>query len=260
MNYQKMVVTTTMVSLASTLLMVNNATADEVNVTKTSNGLVEFYPSDEVTGPVDPTDPTNPGTPIDPTNPGGEPEPGTPGPLSIDFASSFDFGKNKITNKNETYYARAQKFANNEDRPNYVQISDNRGSNAGWTLKVKQNGDFKAVSETLNDTLTGAVISLTQPVANSNSIGTNSPDVNDIVLNVDGSEQLAMSAKEKAGAGTWVNYWGAVETMTEKDEEGVDQEVAVTKAVNLSVPGSTPKDAVKYQTKLTWLLSDVPGK
>jgi hypothetical protein len=33
----------------------------------------------------------------------------------------------------------------------------------------------------------------------------------------------------------------------------------VTKAITLAVPGSTPKDAVKYSTTLTWSLSDVPG-
>ncbi|EAC9512966.1 WxL domain-containing protein, partial [Listeria monocytogenes] len=30
-------------------------------------------------------------------------------------------------------------------------------------------------------------------------------------------------------------------------------------AVALSVPGSTPKDAVSYTTTLTWVLSDTPG-
>ena len=35
--------------------------------------------------------------------------------------------------------------------------------------------------------------------------------------------------------------------------------VNVTKDVALSVPGSTPKDAVKYQTKLLWTLTDVPS-
>jgi hypothetical protein len=34
--------------------------------------------------------------PVDPTDPNG-PEPGTPGPLSIDYASSFDFGTQKIS-------------------------------------------------------------------------------------------------------------------------------------------------------------------
>lgn len=59
-----------------------------------SNGLVEFIPNVDPTEPVDPEnpDPEKPVKPIDPTDPEG-PNPGTQGPLSIDYASSFDFGK-----------------------------------------------------------------------------------------------------------------------------------------------------------------------
>lgn len=217
--------------------------------------MVEFYPNDDPTDP----DPGEPVDPVDPTDPEEKPEPGTPGPLSIDFASSFDFGKNKITNANETYFARAQRFTNNDDRPNYVQVSDNRGKNAVWTLKVKQNGDFKATTETLNDTLTGAVISLTESTANSNSTA-GKPTVSDVSLDAKGTEQIIMSAKTNEGAGTWVDFWGTVESVQEKNEAGELVDVNVNKAINLSVPGATPKDAVKYQTKLTWTLSDVPGK
>lgn len=260
MKLQKLFVLSTVVGLSSTAILNTVAQAEENGGSITSNGVVEFYPNDQPTNPIDPENPEKPVTPIDPTNPEGKPEPGTPGPLSLDFASSFDFGKNKITNTDEVYFARAQKFSNAEDRPNYVQISDNRGSNAGWTLKVKQNGDFKSTTSTLNDTLTGAVISLTESAANSNSIGTAKPTVTDVSLDAGGSEQVIMTAAEKAGAGTWVDYWGTVETVEETNQDGTTSDVNVTKAVNLAVPGSTPKDAVKYQTKLTWTLSDVPGK
>ncbi len=30
-----------------------------------------------------------------------------------------------------------------QEGPNFVQVSDNRGTETGWTLKVKQNGQFK---------------------------------------------------------------------------------------------------------------------
>ncbi|MBJ0977350.1 WxL domain-containing protein, partial [Enterococcus faecalis] len=54
-------------------------------------------------------------------------------------------------------------------------------------------------------------------------------------------------------------YWGKVEVVAERDETNTVHNVNVTKDVALSVPGSTPKDAVKYQTKLLWTLTDVPG-
>ena len=86
-----------------------------------SGGIVEFDPDEDPTrrtvDPVDP-DPNNPVNPWDPTTPDHKPNPGTDGPLSIDFASSIDFGKNKITNKDETYYANPQ-YLWNEDMSDF---------------------------------------------------------------------------------------------------------------------------------------------
>ena len=80
-----------------------------------SNGLVEFIPNVDPTEPVDPEnpDPEKPVKPIDPTDPEG-PNPGTQGPLSIDYASSFVFGKNRISNKDQVYFARAQQYQENQ--------------------------------------------------------------------------------------------------------------------------------------------------
>lgn len=225
-----------------------------------SNGEVVFIPNTDPTEPVDPNDPdpNKPVEPIDPTDPNG-PNPGTDGPLSIDYASSLDFGVNKISNKDEVYYARAQQYKDErEATQNYVQVTDNRGSNAGWTLKVKQNGQFKA-SSTLNDTLSGSMVKLVDPVVASNSTATFPTAESTIELDPTGTESLVMTAKVDQGAGTYVNRWGTVETIKEKNKDGNEVDMEVTKAITLSVPGSTPKDAVKYGTSLTWSLSDVPG-
>lgn len=240
-----------------------------------SNGVVQFMPGTDPTDPVDPTDPDpdKPVKPIDPTDPTG-PKPGTDGPLSIDYASSFDFGLNKISNKTETYFARAQTYKEadgtvdtSKSTPNYVQISDNRGSNAGWTLSVKQNGQFTN-TETLNKVLTGSVIQLAAPTiktqATSTAVAPTSPISQDagLVLDSEGASSVVAGAKVGAGAGTWATAWGQasdVETVTEKNAAGDDVEAQITKTVSLSVPGSTPKDAVKYSTTLTWTLSDTPS-
>ncbi|MGC3318745.1 WxL domain-containing protein, partial [Enterococcus faecalis] len=74
--------------------------------------------------PVEPFDPTTPHT-------GNKPNEGTTGPQSIDYASSLDYGKNKISNKDQKYYANPQYFfladCSGPDltnpKPNYVQIS-----------------------------------------------------------------------------------------------------------------------------------------
>lgn len=227
-----------------------------------SNGAVEFIPNLDPTDPVNPVDPDpgKPVKPIDPTNPEG-PNPGTNGPLSIDYASSIDFGKNRISNKDQVYFARAQAYnGEQQDTPNFVQISDNRGTNSGWTLTVKQPEQLKATTDTLNDVLTGAQITLSNPKVNSNAQNVEKPVANEIVALNPGEETVVTTATQGAGAGTWATYWGSVESVEERDENGDTQTVNVTKDVQLAVPGATPKDAVKYQAKLVWTLTDVPGK
>ncbi|MGM0126391.1 hypothetical protein IGI37_003820 [Enterococcus sp. AZ194] len=240
-----------------------------------TDGVVQFIPGTEPTQPVDPTkpDPDNPVKPVDPVDPTG-PKPGTDGPLSIDYASSFDFGLNKISNKSEVYYARAQTYKNDEgaidktkSTPNYVQVSDNRGSNAGWTLSVKQNGQFNN-ADTVNKVLTGSVIKLVSPTLktqeSSTAIAPVSPisTASGLVLDSAGASSVVASAGVGTGAGTWAAAWGEksdVKTVTEKNAAGEDVDAQITETVSLSVPGSTPKDAVKYSTTLTWVLSDTPS-
>lgn len=223
-----------------------------------SNGSVEFIPNTDPTLPTDPEnpDPENPVEPIDPTDPTG-PNPGTAGPLSLDYASSLDFGKNKITNIDKTYYANAQGFSGGiagEHRGNYVQVTDNRGTNAGWSLMLKQEGQFSSTTAKKYKELTGAQISIADSVAESISIGVGAPSVNNLTLNPSGASTVIMAAEEGDGAGTWVDRFGAAEEMT------IDGEVVQkNKAVTLDIPGATPKEAVKYTTKLTWTLTDVPG-
>ncbi|WP_427813274.1 WxL domain-containing protein [Enterococcus sp. 22-H-5-01] len=253
-------------TLLGTALLTTTAHAGEKGADYSSNGAVKFIPNSDRNNPVDPDDPNpdNPVVPEDPTNPDG-PNPGTDGPLSIDYASSLDFGVNKISNKTQVYYARAQKFkaadgsTSNLIRPNYVQISDNRGNNAGWTLQVKQNGQFTN-KDTLNKTLTGSAIKLTSPVVKSNAKNVTAPIATaEINLDPNGAQTTVFSAKKDAGAGTWVNAWGTVSKATEKDENNKDVEADINKEVSLTVPGTTPKDAVNYSTTLTWSLSDTPA-
>lgn len=199
--------------LLSTLAGSTQAFAEDGGV-YTSNGVVEFTPSEDPTDPVDPTDPTNPVDPIDPTDPEG-PNPGTNGPLSIDYASSLDFGVQKITSKNETYYATTQKYKTFDEQgnateevkegPNYVQITDNRGTEAGWTLKVNQEKQFTSVS---GKELTGAQITFNNGNVVSASASEKPTGQEKIILNADGSQSEVMSAKAGQGAGTYLLDWG----------------------------------------------------
>ncbi|WP_167629013.1 WxL domain-containing protein [Listeria valentina] len=215
-----------------------------------SNVIVQFSPSDQIVKPVDPTDPSKTPEdgkgPIDPTDPKG-PQPGTPGPLSIDYASSLDFGTQKITSTDEVYHAAAQKFgdASRGDGPNYVQVTDNRGTETGWFLKVKQQGQFVSTD---NKELTGAELVFSNGVVNTISVSPKpsvvkssfslTPDGNGVAENI-------MAAKVGEGAGTYVLAFG-------DDTSGGD-------SISLKVPGSTTKYADKYATTLLWTLEDTPS-
>lgn len=215
---------------------------------------VKFIEDDSPQLPVDPNDPDpeNPVVPIDPTNPEVPVEPGTNGPLSLDFASILDFGEQTISTRDQVYYAAPQLFrdaAGNIDtanpKPNYVQVTDKRGGEKGWSLSVKQNGQFKAA--TSGRELTGAEITL-----NNGQVATKSTSLAPsivqptISLTADGTgvSENVVSASAGEGFGTWVYRFGDATTMNE--------------SIQLSVPGATAKDADVYKTSLTWTLKDVP--
>ncbi|WEB81797.1 WxL domain-containing protein [Vagococcus lutrae] len=215
----------------------------------TSNGLIEFTPGDGLVDPVDPLDPKQPVEPTDPTNPDG-PNKGTPGPLSIDFASSFYFGENTITSKDETYFAKLQKYKDKgteqelREGPNYVQVTDNRGTLAGWTLKVKQTEQFETDD---SHKLEGAKITLTNGNVNTVSESTPATAVKEIAIDKMDADFLVMSAKQDAGAGTFLTRWG-------------DEGLAKSKeSVKLFVPGKAVKKKAQYKTSFVWTLTDVPG-
>lgn len=226
----------------------------EAAVVFPSKGKVDFIPNDDQTAPVDPTDPQ---TPVEPETPGGQPpEVGQSGPLSIDFASSFSFGVNRISNKDQVYYADAQVYHGTSNvTPNYVQITDNRGTSTGWTLTVKQLRQFQSDEAILK----GAFISFSQSHINSQATGTFSPEAQQITsLLPNASESVVMTADLTEGAGTWEDYWGSVEVISQEKADGTFYSRNVTKAVQLHVPGRTPKIPKNYQTTLVWSLKEIP--
>lgn len=188
---------------------------------------------------------------VTPTNPDGtDPNPGTAGPLSIDFASSFGFDKQKITTKDEVYNAKAQMLSDGTLRPNYLQVTDKRGGAKGWTIQVKQ--ETQLTSATSKNKLDGALIS----IANGEAVSASTSKVPSVLnatgqklnlsINADGEgvSQEIMAAKADEGAGTWVYRFG---DDTTKDT-----------SVTLSVPGSTTKYAEEYAAEVTWTLADIP--
>ncbi|WP_413524393.1 WxL domain-containing protein [Carnobacterium divergens] len=247
MKMTKLMATT--VVLASTLVLGNvvaSAEAGTLPATYETDTTVKFSPSDEITPPVDPLDPEKPTTPVDPEDPDKPINPGTNGPLSIDFASPLYFGENKIVTSDKDYFAEAQPLSDGTTRPNFVQVTDNRGGEQGWTLQVKQNGQFK--SKTSNRELTGAQISFANgQVATATDSKVPSIIATEFTLVADGTgaAQNVMTAKAGEGAGTHIYRSG--------------DDAAKATSVKLAVPGKLTKLAETYTTTLTYTLTDVPG-
>lgn len=250
----------------------------------TSSGNVQFIAG---SGPVDPINPTDPSVPVNPTDPDGKPQPpGGTGPLSIDFASSFYFGQQAVTTKKA--YAHAQVISDvsntpTSTEPNYVQITDQRGTFEGWSLTVSTDStlhlttvdptDTPETSDTTpGDYLTGATISFTGGyLANKNYTSANSPvGVSNLILN--NSAQNLVTAQTNTGVGTWVYGFGNgisgqtqqtlnVNNLAYQEAGGTPlsaADVSTKSPIVLNIPDSTNPKAAAYTTNLIWTLSETP--
>ncbi|EUJ27202.1 cell surface protein [Listeria floridensis FSL S10-1187] len=210
----------------------------------TSSKADIYYASNfDSTNPVDPNDPGNEVVPHS-----DQPiMPGTPGPLSIDFASNIQFGKHEISGKTETYFAEltsvtVKKTGITKKVPNYVQVTDNRGTLSGYRLTVKQNGQLKSGSNVLK----GAEIKFLNSTLKSAGSKKYPQSVNVIALDPNGdSSSDVIIAKFGTGPGTWVNAFGGTDAQARK-------------SVQVVLPNETKKVAGNYTTSLTWELIDSP--
>lgn len=171
----------------------------------------------------DDSDPVAPIVPDDPSNPTGQ-----TGPLTIDNASTLNFGTQEISSKEEVYTTTTV-------NPN-VQVSDHRGTGAGWTLQVS----LSKFTTSANKELKGAVLTLPAGEMKTTDDNVSAPATASVVtLNADGTATNAtvMSAAANQGMGTWADSF---------DQSGV----------KLTVPAGNLAGA--YSSTLTWSLVDAP--
>lgn len=196
-----------------------------------------------------PVDPLDPGIEVIPEDKPDIPE--NQGLLSLDFVSQFNFGKQLISVQDKFYYAQPQRLLDEdgtvteEERPNYVQISDRRSVNErdGWQLAVTQNEQFTNENGL---ELPGASLSFTnQQLATVQ--GGSEPELQETNTQtlLPGMRSILLKAQENEGTGTWIYRFGDSETASE--------------SVILNVPEGTNPEATSYYTTLTWELSAVPG-
>lgn len=186
---------------------------------------------------------------MDPENP--DEKTGNKGPLSIDLVSYYNFGKIKISGNDNTYYAKPTRVKREGEtdfveRANYVQVTDNRGTGAGWKVMVQQNNPLKHATN--NQEITGTTISLLNGFSNSVHKDTaNTPTAGtDIKITPGGAAQRVVTAQADQGIGTWTHSFGKDAT------EGA-------KSVKLDIPGNQKIAKGVYKATLNWTLVDDPS-
>ncbi|MFS0934693.1 WxL domain-containing protein, partial [Enterococcus casseliflavus] len=162
---------------------------------------------------VSPADPLDPETEVDPEN---KPElPEGQGLLSIDFVSNFIFGSQVISAHDQTYYAQPQRLVNedqsineDEERPNYIQVSDRRSENErnGWQLAVTQKDQFSTDN---NNELVGAQLQLmNQQLVTAQGGKEPSLQATNPLKLVPGNKRTLVRAEGAEGTGTWLYRFG----------------------------------------------------
>ncbi|OQO71146.1 hypothetical protein BH747_03895 [Enterococcus villorum] len=181
----------------------------------------------------DPDDPIDPIGPIDNDDtPDNSNDPtGNTGILRVDYISNINFGEQTISGKVETYRASTPKLRTE------AQVSDLRGSGAGWHLQVNYDTEKPGFVTTNNQVLKGA--ELTFPAGTTKSTQDNQSDqpiANTVTV---GNEaQNIMDATSMTGLGTWVDDMN-------------------TQDITLKVPSGNMQG--DYTATLVWTLTDAPA-
>ena len=194
----------------------------------TSTATVTFTPGTEPTSPVDPDDPSKP---LDPPGQGT----GEAGPLSIDYLPDITFGSQSISAAQKVYNA-------NELKP-FVQVTDIRGTGAGWNVIAKAT----AFNDGTGESLKGSTISFIGGyVISANSSAAKPTASTPVVLTTDNAESTVLVAAENSGLGTWVDRWYPTETTASSND-----------SVTLTVPAGSAT-AKTHTSTITWTLADAP--
>lgn len=210
------------------------AVSEEKSAVANSKVNIIVEANEEPTVPVNPVDPEKPVDPTQPIDPADPENPGTgnAGPLSIDYVPNIKFGIKEIELRDKVYNAI-------NENP-FIQVTDKRGTGAGWALTAQTQG-FKT---TTGLQLKGAEISFKHGEVKTRQGNTSTPAVGyDVTLNNTDS-QVVMDAQKDAGLGTWLGVFSGNEKNNQK--------------VQLKVLGGSVNSDKKYVAEINWTLANAP--
>lgn len=250
MKSKKIITAAALLVVVSQASVVSFAAGENGNPTdgKQATNRVDIEFQDNL-DPTKPVDPEYPEKPVTPENPGEETQ--NQGPLSIDLVSNYNFGAIKISGNENTYYAKPTTLTQEGttekiQRANYIQVTDNRGTGAGWKVMVQQKSALKHTTN--NQTIEKTVLTLKNGVSNSvNKTDTNTPvPAADVKITPDAAAVRVVTAEKDQGIGTWTHAFGKDAT------EGAT-------SVSLDIAGDQKIAKGAYSTTLNWELVDDPS-
>jgi len=217
------------------------------NQSGTTNATATFAAN--TTKPVVPVNPTDPTTPITPGDGNNGAAAGTG--LSLIYApSTFDFGSHEIDVTSANKYPASFTGSKTALMPSTsavgLQVSDARGTNAGWTLKVSASD---GTSGNLS-TLTGATITL--PAGTALSTGTETGTTANNGAKSQGVTALAVGVGNTAGASE------TILSAADKTGAGITSDLMDPTEITLYVAAATAS-ATTYTGQLTWALEATPA-
>jgi hypothetical protein len=229
--------------------------ADENGDQAESKANVTFKADDEGST----TDPGNPGEPDGPGEPDeGDGDNGNGGPLRIDYVTNINFGEQTISGSNAEYHPLLTPWTHNKGQesekrvfiPQFVQVTDNRGTNEGWELQVSRSQFAAEGTE-----LTAAELAV------SNAEIKKMSDIADgfeptgkrtftVPLEEEGAQRVVLAGEDK-GMATWGYSFGPAVSADKASTDETERNEDVT----LSVPGTTKKlENKQYTSNITWTL------
>lgn len=197
---------------------------------------------DTPVNPVNPTDPKNPDS-LGPTDPNDGTNTGQTGSLQINYLSHLNFGENiAITSKTTTANVK-------NNTPRFFQVSDLRGTGAGWKMNVSLGEFIPSDTNNTNKPITGATIKFQNGEAVTSNDAVDGIDIDaavthDVTLSAGTAVQTLMSADKGTGRGTWLARYTAKSGASDNEN------------IVFSAPSNNITANTNYQAILTWQLVD----